>query len=178
MTGQTCTLWVQQVPTLISAAGTSITINDTAPTADAYNLSLVEVRPTAVAPTITSLTPASGPIGTSVTIAGAGFGTTQGTSTVTFGGISATPTSWSNTSIVVPVPSGVALGSDSCGGFRTGCGNKQLRNFHGSLAAGSFPNNIAGPECQRLEQHECYGFLCLLRRRAAGAVSWTANSND
>ena len=69
------------------------------------------MRPTAVAPTITSLTPASGPIGTSVTIAGTGFGTTQGTSTVTFGGISATPTSWSNTSIVVPVPSGVALGA-------------------------------------------------------------------
>src|SRR3954468_15663072 len=108
---QTCTLWVQQVPTLIPATGTSVTINDTAPTADAYNLSLVEVRPTAVAPTITSLTPASGPIGTSVNIAGTGFGTTQGTSTVTFGGISATPTSWSNTSIVIPVPSGVALGA-------------------------------------------------------------------
>jgi hypothetical protein len=109
VSGQTCTLWVQQVPTLVPAAGTSVTINDTAPTADAFNLSLVEVRPVAVAPTITSLTPSSGPIGTSVTIAGTGFGTTQGTSTVTFGGISATPTSWSNTSIVVPVPSGVAL---------------------------------------------------------------------
>jgi hypothetical protein len=111
VTGQTCTLWVQQVPTLVPATGTSVTINDTAPTADAYNLSLVEVRPVAVAPTISSLTPASGPIGTSVTIAGTGFGTTQGTSTVTFGGISATPTSWSNTSIVAPVPSGVALGA-------------------------------------------------------------------
>jgi len=42
---QTCTLWVQQVPTLVSATGTAITINDTAPTADAYNLSLVEVKP-------------------------------------------------------------------------------------------------------------------------------------
>jgi hypothetical protein len=111
VTGQTCTLWVQQVPTLVPATGTAVTINDTAPTADAYNLSLVEVRPAAVAPTITSLAPASGPIGTSVTIAGTGFGTTQGTSTVTFGGISATPTSWSNTSIVAPVPSGVALGA-------------------------------------------------------------------
>src|SRR5579864_347757 len=111
VSGQTCTLWVQQVPTLVPATGTSVTINDTAPTADAYNLSLVEVRPVAVAPTITSLTPTSGPISTSVTIAGTGFGTTQGTSTVTFGGISATPTSWSNTSIVAPVPSGVALGA-------------------------------------------------------------------
>ena len=108
---QTCTLWVQQTPTLISATGTPVRINDTAPTADAYNLSLVEVRQATVAPAITSLTPSSGPIGASVTVAGTGFGTTQGTSTVTFGGISATPTSWSNTSIVVPVPSGVALGA-------------------------------------------------------------------
>ncbi|MFL6388272.1 MAG: beta strand repeat-containing protein [Terriglobales bacterium] len=108
---QTCTLWVQQTPTLVTATGTSVTINDTAPTADAYNLSLVEIRQAAVAPAITSLTPASGPIGTSVTVAGTGFGNTQGTSTVTFGGISATPTNWSNTSIVVPVPSGVALGA-------------------------------------------------------------------
>ncbi|HEY2361274.1 MAG TPA: IPT/TIG domain-containing protein, partial [Candidatus Angelobacter sp.] len=110
---QTCTLWVQQVPTLVPAPGTAVTINDTAPAADAYNLSLVEVKPAAVAPTITSLTPASGPIGTSVAIAGTNFGAAQGTSTVTFGGISATPTSWSNTSIVVPVPSGVALGAIS-----------------------------------------------------------------
>jgi hypothetical protein len=110
---QTCALWVQQVPTLIPASGTAVTINDTAPTSDAFNLSLVEVRPvvTVVAPAITSLTPSSGPIGTSVIIAGTGFGATQGTSTVTFGGISATPTSWSNTNIVVPVPSGVALGA-------------------------------------------------------------------
>ncbi|HEX3153216.1 MAG TPA: IPT/TIG domain-containing protein [Candidatus Angelobacter sp.] len=111
VSGQTCTLWVQQVPTLVPAAGTSVAINDTAPTADAYNLSLVEVRPVAVAPTITSLTPASGPIGTSVTIAGTNFGAAQGTSTVTFGGISATPISWSNTSIAASVPTGVALGA-------------------------------------------------------------------
>ena len=108
---QTCTLWVQQVPTLVSATGTAITINDTAPTADAYNLSLVEVKPVATPPTITSLTPASGPIGTSVTITGTGFGTTQGASTVTFGGISATATAWSNTSIAATVPNGVALGA-------------------------------------------------------------------
>src|SRR5207244_9986470 len=34
-----------------------------------------------------------------------------GTNTVTFNGASATPTSWNNTSIVVPVPSGAASGS-------------------------------------------------------------------
>lgn len=62
-------------------------------------------------PTISSLTPASGPVGTSVAIAGSGFGTTQGTSTLKFNGVTATPTSWSDTSIVAPVPAGATTGS-------------------------------------------------------------------
>jgi hypothetical protein len=60
---------------------------------------------------IASLNPASGAIGASVTIAGANFGGTQGTSTVKFNGIMATPTSWSATSIVVPVPAGATTGN-------------------------------------------------------------------
>src|SRR5436309_8895060 len=60
---------------------------------------------------ITSLNPTSGVLGTSVTITGANFGASQGTSTVTFNGIGATPTSWSATSIVVPVPSGATTGN-------------------------------------------------------------------
>jgi len=63
-----------------------------------------------VAPSISSLSPTSGPVGTAVTISGATFGATQGTSTVTFNGLAATPTSWSNTSIVAPVPSGATTG--------------------------------------------------------------------
>src|SRR3979411_1811614 len=56
-------------------------------------------------PSITSLSPASGVVGTSVTITGTNFGTSQGTSTVTFNGTSATPASWNAVSIVIPVPS-------------------------------------------------------------------------
>jgi hypothetical protein len=63
------------------------------------------------APSITSLNPMSGVVGTPVTIAGANFGATQGTSTVKFNGIAATPTSWSATSISVPVPAGATTGS-------------------------------------------------------------------
>ena len=37
-------------------------------------------------PTISSLSPTSGPVGTSVTINGSNFGSTQGSSTVTFNG--------------------------------------------------------------------------------------------
>ena len=62
-------------------------------------------------PTLTSLSPTSGPVGTVVTITGTNFGATKGTSTVTFNGTSATPTTWSATSIVVPVPAGATTGT-------------------------------------------------------------------
>ena len=61
-------------------------------------------------PTITGLSPNSGAVGASVTISGNYFGASQGSSTVTFNGTAATPTSWSNTSIVTPVPSGATSG--------------------------------------------------------------------
>jgi hypothetical protein len=62
------------------------------------------------APSITSVSPISGSAGTSVTITGTNFGTTQGTSTVTFNGVAAAPTSWTPTQINVPVPSGATIG--------------------------------------------------------------------
>src|SRR5213078_719834 len=66
----------------------------------------------AATPSITSLSLTSGAVGASVTITGTNFGATQGTSsTVKFNGTSATPTSWSATSIVVPVPSGATTGN-------------------------------------------------------------------
>src|SRR6266566_4804826 len=57
-------------------------------------------------PSITNLSATSGAVGTQVTITGTNFGASQGTSTVTFNGTAATPTSWSATSVAVPVPSG------------------------------------------------------------------------
>ena len=64
-----------------------------------------------VPPTVTSLLPTSGAVGTSVTIAGTNFGSTQGSSTVTFNGMASTPTSWSATSIKAPVPAGATTGN-------------------------------------------------------------------
>ncbi len=64
------------------------------------------------APSITSLSPTSGSVGTTVTISGANFGTTQGTSSaVRFNGTLATPTTWAATSIIVPVPAGATTGA-------------------------------------------------------------------
>lgn len=81
--------------------------------ADANNVfhGFLLAPPQAPTPTVTSLNPTSGPVGTSVTITGTNFGATQGTSTVTFNGTMATPTSWSATSIVVPVPAGATTGN-------------------------------------------------------------------
>jgi RHS repeat-associated protein len=63
------------------------------------------------APSISSLSLSSGTVGTSVTITGVNFGATQSTSTVAFNGTPATPTSWSASRIVVPVPSGATTGN-------------------------------------------------------------------
>jgi hypothetical protein len=62
-------------------------------------------------PSITSLTPASRAVGTPVTITGSNFGSPQGSSTVTFNGVSAgTAGSWSATSIMVNVPGAATSG--------------------------------------------------------------------
>jgi hypothetical protein len=62
-------------------------------------------------PTIIGFTPTAGAATGTVTITGKGFGPTQGTSTVTFNGVTASPTSWSATSITMPVPSSATSGS-------------------------------------------------------------------
>jgi hypothetical protein len=61
-------------------------------------------------PSISSLSPSGGTVGTSVTVTGSNFGSSQGASTVAFNGTTGTPTSWSATSIKVPVPTGATTG--------------------------------------------------------------------
>src|SRR5271157_5592325 len=64
------------------------------------------------APSITSLSPASGGAGTAATISGGSFGSSQGSSTVKFNGTSAgTAASWGDTSITVSVPNGATTGN-------------------------------------------------------------------
>jgi hypothetical protein len=59
---------------------------------------------TSTTPTITSLTPTSGAVSTTVTIRGVNFGSVQGTSTLTFNGAPATPTSWGDGVVTAAVP--------------------------------------------------------------------------
>ena len=70
----------------------------------------ITLNPSA-APSVSGLSPTSGVVGTAVTIAGTNFGATAGASTVTFNGTVATPTNWSASSIIVPVPAGATSGN-------------------------------------------------------------------
>lgn len=103
------TYWVQSTATPTAAASTPVTINDTAPTTDPYNLVLLEVLgSTVTAPSITGVVPPSGPTGggNSVTVSGINltgayevdFGTTRVTT-----GIVVAP---GGSSLVVDAPPG------------------------------------------------------------------------
>jgi hypothetical protein len=67
----------------------------------------------AAGPTITSLSTTSTFVGHAVTITGTNFGSSQGSSTVTFNGTTATATTWasSGTSIVTHVPAAATSGN-------------------------------------------------------------------
>ena len=62
-------------------------------------------------PMISVLNPTSGSVGDAVRLTGTSFGGSQGTSTVTFNGVRATATSWSDGTIDVRVPTGASSGS-------------------------------------------------------------------
>jgi RHS repeat-associated protein len=65
---------------------------------------------TVPAPQVTSITPTSGIVNTQVTINGSGFQGTKGSSYVTFNGITASTTTWSDTQITASVPSSAGTG--------------------------------------------------------------------
>ncbi|MDR3685499.1 MAG: IPT/TIG domain-containing protein [Coriobacteriia bacterium] len=61
-------------------------------------------------PVVTSISPDSGPVGSTVTISGSGFGASEGSGVVTFGGVTTTALTWSDTTITVAVPPGAPAG--------------------------------------------------------------------
>ena len=62
------------------------------------------------APLIKKLNPSSGAAGTLVMLRGNNFQSSQGSSTITFNGVEASPTSWKGKRIQVPVPPGATSG--------------------------------------------------------------------
>ena len=94
---------VAQVPTGASTGNVVVTVSGVA--SNGVNFAVLPP------PSITSLSPTSGAWGASVTITGTSFGPTVVSSIVAFNGTRATTTSWSDTSIAVPVPSGATSGN-------------------------------------------------------------------
>jgi len=78
--------------------------------ANSSTLAQMVIPPVSTSPLISSIYPTFGIVGTLTTILGSNFGVTQSSSTVTFNGLQASPSSWSDTQIVVAVPGGAASG--------------------------------------------------------------------
>jgi RHS repeat-associated protein len=102
-TGWGATTIVAPVPSGATSGNVVVTVNGTASTGVPFTVLQV--------PSITNLSATSATIGASVTIIGTNFGSAQGTSTVMFNGVTATPTSWTPSSIVTPVPFGATTGN-------------------------------------------------------------------
>ncbi|HET9309008.1 MAG TPA: IPT/TIG domain-containing protein, partial [Candidatus Sulfotelmatobacter sp.] len=106
-TAGTVTSWsstkvIATVPTAATTGNVVVTVNTQA--SNGVNFKVL--------PHITSDSPTTQPIGKNVTINGSGFGTSQGSSTVTIGGVAASAGTWTTTQIIATVPSGAAVGSD------------------------------------------------------------------
>ena len=87
------TVWCAKGPNNSSGMGRAATYSITVPAPNAA---------------ITSLSPASGPVGATLTISGTGMGASG---TVTVGGVGATINGWSTTSITCMVPAGLTVGA-------------------------------------------------------------------
>jgi YD repeat-containing protein len=105
-TPATPTSWTQTsivAPVPAGASSGAVTVTAGGGTATGPTFSVIPP------PALSAVTPGSAHRGETVTISGTDFFSAQG-STVTFNGIPATPTSWSNTTIVTPVPSTATTG--------------------------------------------------------------------
>lgn len=106
ITSWSATTIVAKVPSGATSGSVVVTVGGAA--SNGISFTVTAVLPP---PSITSLNPTSGPVGTSVTIAGTNFGTSQGSSTVTLNGASLIVTSWSASSIGVDIPAGATTSS-------------------------------------------------------------------
>lgn len=91
-------------------------------------------------PTITSFSPASGPIGTSVTISGTNFNTTPANNMVFFGAVKATVNTAASTSLTVIVPVGATYQYISITDITTGLTAFSAQPFITSFTCGGVMN--------------------------------------
>jgi RHS repeat-associated protein len=92
------------VPVPTAASTGNVVVTSSSVPSNAVNFTVTN------APGITSISPASGIVGSQVNISGVNFGSPQGSSTVTLNGTSCTVNAWANNSITVTIPSGAVSG--------------------------------------------------------------------
>lgn len=104
------TYWVQKQNNTTASSGTSVAINDTAPTSDRYNLTVVEVLPPGTTSVAShsisgSISPAAQGSGATVTLSGAGNATTtaDGSGNYAFSGLA------NGSYTVTPTKSGISF---------------------------------------------------------------------
>ena len=95
------------VPAGLATGATTVTVTPTGGSASNAAAFTVDAPPAPTA-AITSLSPASGPVGTSFTITGSNLGASGA---VTVGGVTAATSAWSATSVTCTVPAGLTVGS-------------------------------------------------------------------
>jgi hypothetical protein len=128
---------------------------------------------TIVGPAISSVSPTSGSVGTAVTISGTNLGSTQGTSTVAFNGTAGTPSSWSGTSIAVPVPSGATTGN-----VVVTVGGVASNGMSFTVTSGSLSVTVS-PKLAAITTSQTQQFTATIHNDPQdGGVSWSVDGVD
>lgn len=108
---ETCTIKIWRTQAAYNANPDS-PLGMTAVTSTGGNVTNADVTAGKIPPVIASLAPLSGPVGSQVTVNGENFGSSQGTSGITFNGVSAgSAVTWCATRVVVAVPQGAGSGN-------------------------------------------------------------------
>jgi hypothetical protein len=130
-------------------------------------------------PSVTSISPASGTIGTAVTLTGANFGATQGSSTVTFNGVAAPVTNWTASSIGVSVPAGTTTGNLTVNVTVSGvASNGRSFTLLPSLASMAVQPSIPGMLVGGTQQFTATGtYTDGSTQNITTLVNWTSNNS-
>jgi len=160
-----------QVPSLLSAGSTTLLVKTSMESSNPMHFLVEELS-------ITSLSSTSGAVGTPITLTGTGFGQSQGTSSVSVNGATASPSTWSDTSIIVTVPLAASLGTAAVVVNVFGTASNAM-----PFAIVTLPTIIGSPctrtELQWLEQFNRYGELRLWSSdNQDGELFWPPSSNS
>ena len=169
------TYWVQRQSGPTALSGTTVTINDTAPTSDRYNLTIVEVLPGTAGGGVTygisgTLSPAAQGSGATVTLSGTASGTTTADSSgnYAFSGIP------NGSCTVTPSKSGYSFSPASQSATINGA---SVANLNFTVSANSPPPVVISisPTSATVITGGTQQFTATLQNTSNTAVTWQVN---